>query len=120
MVLALQIDETARRVRPNAWRGNQAEENVIKAALMRLLRNDPADVERMFLIYRAGTIRLNTDLARKAPECLEYVVVHELVHLLEPHHNERFVTLMDRFLPGWRLRRDLLNRLPVRHEEWTY
>ena len=70
--------------------------------------------------YRAGTIRLNTDLARKARECLEYVVVHELVHLLEPTHNERFVTLMDQFLPGWRLRRDLLNRLPVRHEEWTY
>lgn len=70
--------------------------------------------------YRAGTIRLNTDLARKARECLEYVVVHELVHLLEPSHNERFVTLMDRFLPSWRQRRDVLNRLPVRHEEWTY
>lgn len=53
LVLALQIDETVRRVRPNAWRGNQAKENVIKAALLPLLRNDPADVERVFLIIKA-------------------------------------------------------------------
>ena len=66
------------------------------------------------------TIRLNTDLAKKPPECLEYIVVHEMVHLLEPTHNARFVALMDRFLPGWPHRRDALNRLPVRHEEWKF
>jgi predicted metal-dependent hydrolase len=66
------------------------------------------------------TIRLNTDLAKKPPECLEYILVHELVHLMEPTHNQRFVALMDQFLPGWEHRRDLLNRLPVRHVEWEY
>ncbi len=67
-----------------------------------------------------SSIRLNTDLAKKPPSCLEYIVVHELVHLLEPTHNARFVALMDRFLPQWRSLRDELNRLPVRHAEWEY
>lgn len=66
------------------------------------------------------TIRLNTDLAKKPRECLEYILVHELIHLLEPTHNVRFVALMDRFLPGWTHRRDLLNSLPVRHADWAY
>ena len=65
-------------------------------------------------------IRLNTDLAKKPRECLEYIIVHEMVHLLEPTHNARFTALMDQFLPGWRSRRDQLNRLPVRHEVWEY
>lgn len=68
----------------------------------------------------AKSIRLNTDLAKKPGECLEYLVVHELVHLLEPTHNARFVALMDRFLPKWKACRAELNRLPVRHEAWTY
>ena len=68
----------------------------------------------------ARNIRLNTDLAKKPPECLEYVLVHELVHLLEPTHNPRFVALMDRHLPDWAHRRQMLNRLPVRHEDWDY
>ena len=66
------------------------------------------------------TIRLNTELAKKPHECLEYIIVHELVHLLEPSHGERFVALMDAQLPAWRERRAVLNRLPVRHEEWGY
>jgi len=65
-------------------------------------------------------IRLNTDLAKKPRECLEYIVVHEMVHLLEPTHNARFVALMERFMPQWRYYREVLNRLPVRHEEWSY
>lgn len=69
---------------------------------------------------RAGTIRLNTELARKPPECLEYLVVHEMAHLLERTHNPRFVALMDRFLPAWHSVRQTLNRLPVRHEDWDY
>jgi predicted metal-dependent hydrolase len=67
-----------------------------------------------------NSIRLNTDLARKPPECLEYIVVHEMVHLLEPTHNGRFIALMDRFMPKWRFYKDQLNRLPVRHEDWGY
>jgi predicted metal-dependent hydrolase len=68
----------------------------------------------------ARTIRLNTELARKPKECLEYVVVHEMVHLLEPTHNGRFVTLMDQFMPQWQSNRQRLNRLPVRHAAWGY
>lgn len=68
----------------------------------------------------AGSIRLNTELAKKPAECLEYVVVHEMVHLLEPTHNDRFLRLMDLFMPKWRFYRDELNRLPVRHEDWVY
>ena len=68
----------------------------------------------------ARSIRLNTDLVKKPRECLEYVVVHELAHLLEPSHNARFIALMDRFMPKWQFYREQLNRLPVRHEEWGY
>jgi predicted metal-dependent hydrolase len=69
---------------------------------------------------RAGSIRLNTDLARKPMDCLEYIVVHEMVHLLEPKHNARFMALMDQFMPKWQSHREVLNRLPVRHESWDY
>jgi predicted metal-dependent hydrolase len=65
-------------------------------------------------------IRLNTDLAKKPLECLEYIVVHEMAHLIEPTHNNRFITLMDRLMPNWRFYKQLLNRLPVRHENWVY
>ena len=69
---------------------------------------------------RTGAIRLNTDLAKKPRRCLEYIVAHELVHLLEPTHNVRFVEILSRHMPDWTHRRQLLNRLPVRHETWTY
>jgi len=69
---------------------------------------------------KARTIRLNTELAKKPAECLEYIVVHELVHLLEPTHNLRFVSLMNRFMPKWQFYREVLNRLPVRQETWDY
>lgn len=69
---------------------------------------------------RAGTIRLNTELAKKPRDCLEYLVLHEMVHLLEPRHGKRFVALMDRFMPNWQFVRQKLNRLPVRHAEWDY
>jgi hypothetical protein len=70
--------------------------------------------------HRASSIRLNTDLARKPRECLEYIVVHEMAHLIEPTHNARFVALMDQFMPKWQFRREVLNALPVRHESWDY
>lgn len=68
----------------------------------------------------ARSIRINTDLAKKPPECLEYIVVHELAHLIEPTHNARFTALMELFMPKWRHLKEELNRLPVRHEEWGY
>jgi predicted metal-dependent hydrolase len=67
-----------------------------------------------------GTIRLNTELAKKPSECLEYVVVHELIHLLERTHNDHFTTLMDEHMPQWPTIRQRLNRLPVRHTDWRY
>ena len=69
---------------------------------------------------RVGTIRLNTELAKKPGECLEYIVVHEMIHLLEPTHSERFVALMDQFMPRWQFFRQRLNNLPVRHVNWDY
>jgi hypothetical protein len=69
---------------------------------------------------RSRNIRLNTELAKKPRECLEYILVHEMVHLLEPTHGQRFVALMDQFMPNWEFYREQLNRLPVRHESWGY
>jgi predicted metal-dependent hydrolase len=68
----------------------------------------------------ARTIRLNTELAKKPPECLEYLVLHEMVHLLEPTHGARFVALMNEFMPDWRHRKQALNRLPIGHPTWAY
>ena len=70
--------------------------------------------------YKAHTIRLNTELAKKPADCLEYVLVHELVHFLERYHNDRFRGYMDQFMPQWRLYRDELNRTPLANEEWGY
>ena len=66
----------------------------------------------------AGNVRLNTDLAKKPLHCLEYIVAHELTHLLERHHNERFTALMDAHMPQWRQCREMLNSLPLAHQEW--
>jgi predicted metal-dependent hydrolase len=63
---------------------------------------------------------LNSELARKPFTCLEFIIVHELLHLIEPNHGERFVSLMDANLPDWRQRRDLLNSSPLANETWTY
>jgi hypothetical protein len=106
----------------------------VKAAVPDLIakweRNMRVKVERVFVQKMktkwgscnpgTGSIRLNTDLAKKPRQCLEYIVIHEMVHLLEPTHNARFVALMDRHMPQWRLCREQLNQLPVRHEQWAY
>jgi hypothetical protein len=65
-------------------------------------------------------ILLNLELAKKPPECLEYIVVHEMVHILEPHHGERFATIMNQVLPKWHLYREILNKAPLSHENWKY
>jgi hypothetical protein len=65
-------------------------------------------------------IWLNLELAKKPIACLEYILVHEMVHLLERHHNDRFHAYMDRYLPGWKERRVELNRLPVCGDGWGY
>jgi predicted metal-dependent hydrolase len=65
-------------------------------------------------------IWLNLELAKKSEHCLEYVIVHELVHLLERLHNDRFLTLMNKFMSNWKQYRDELNRMPLSHAEWEY
>lgn len=65
-------------------------------------------------------IWLNLELAKKPASCLEYIMVHEMVHLIESRHNERFLDLMDRFMPQWRMHRDELNQSPLGHADWRY
>jgi len=68
--------------------------------------------------HRAGNIRLNTELVKKPKDLLEYVVVHEMLHLVEPTHSERFVATLDRRYPTWREAREELNELPLAAEVW--
>jgi predicted metal-dependent hydrolase len=122
-------DEDKRQALVEEWYREQ-----LRAAVPALLaRWQPllsVEVERFFVQrmktkwgscnHKARTIRLNTELAKKPAECLEYIVLHELVHLVEPTHNARFVAQMDQFMPKWQLHRQVLNRLPVRREKWSY
>jgi len=68
----------------------------------------------------AKRIWINLELGKKPVECLEYIIVHELVHILERSHNGRFIGYMDKFLPKWRSYKEELNRLPVSHVRWLY
>jgi predicted metal-dependent hydrolase len=69
---------------------------------------------------QAKRIWLNLELAKKPPECLEYLVVHELVHLIVRQHDERFHALMDRHLPHWKHTRRVLNAAPLAHHHWDH
>ena len=66
----------------------------------------------------ARRIWLNSELAKKPLSCIEYVVVHEMVHLVEPAHNDRFREILDRVMPQWRLRAEELNRTQLGDERW--
>ena len=68
----------------------------------------------------AGRIWLNLELVKKPVACFEYIIVHEMVHLIERTHNDRFWKLMDGLMPQWRVRRDELNRAPLAHATWKY
>lgn len=67
----------------------------------------------------ARHVWFNLELAKKPVQCIEYIVVHELAHMLEKRHNEQFMALMDRHLPHWRQHRAMLNATPLGYEEWT-
>ncbi|HEY5180117.1 MAG TPA: SprT family zinc-dependent metalloprotease [Dermatophilaceae bacterium] len=122
------VDTDARRATLDRWYSRE-----LKAALPSLLEKwqpivgvevDKIVVRRMktkwgTCIAHTRTIWLNPELAKKNPRCLEYIVVHELTHLLERGHGEGFVALMDRFLPDWRARREELNAAPLADEEWS-
>lgn len=68
--------------------------------------------------HEAGHIRLNTELVKKPKDLVEYVIVHEMVHLIEPTHSERFVALLDEHYPTWRDARTELNELPLAADNW--
>jgi predicted metal-dependent hydrolase len=68
----------------------------------------------------ARRIWLNLELAKKPVQCLEYIVVHELVHLIERHHNDHFTSIMNKHLPQWRLHRNELNASPLAQEAWNH
>ena len=69
---------------------------------------------------KAGRIWFNLELSKKSVHCVEYIIVHEMVHLFERHHNERFIAYMNRFMPSWQYYREELNRAPLGHETWEY
>ena len=68
----------------------------------------------------AKRIWINLELAKKSKQCLEYIVVHEMMHLLERHHNDHFIELMNKFMPQWRMYREELNGSALGHEDWSY
>lgn len=68
--------------------------------------------------HHAGNIRLNTELVKKPKDLLEYVIVHEMTHLLEPTHSERYIAILDEHYPTWREARAELNELPLSAEAW--
>jgi len=122
-------DQTKKQELLEAWYRDQIKASVppliVKWERLMGVKVERCFVQRMKTKWgscnpRMRTIRLNTDLAKKPLECLEYIVVHEMTHLLEPTHNSRFIALMDQFMPKWQSCRQILNRLPVRHERWGY
>ena len=68
--------------------------------------------------HRAKNIRINTELVKKPKDLVEYVIVHEMLHLIEPTHNDRFVALLNQHYPNWREARLELNELPLGYVEW--
>jgi hypothetical protein len=68
----------------------------------------------------ARRIWLYLELAKKPVQCLEYIVAHEIVHLIERHHNDRFISILEKRLPHWRLHRQELNSAPLANETWSY
>ena len=128
------------RVRPDT--GRDARETVLRRWYRRRLRDrlpalvakweprvgvsvDEVRIRRMKTRWGscnadAGRIWLNLELAGKPAMCLEYVLVHEMVHFLERRHGDRFRALMDGLMPQWRLHREELARAPLAHEDWRY
>lgn len=69
---------------------------------------------------RAKRIWLNLELSKKPKHCLEYILVHEMTHLLERHHNDRFMAYLEKYIPQWRSYKEELNRFPISHADWNY
>ncbi|AJA62853.1 M48 family metallopeptidase [Bradyrhizobium japonicum] len=89
------------------------------------LRVERAFVQKMKTKWGSSSprlqyIRLNLELAKKPPACLDYVVLHEMLHFIIPDHGERFVSHLDHHLPQWRAIRQALNEAPLAHVDWTH
>ena len=122
-------DASKREALLDAWRREQVR-STVPALVSRWEALMGVKVARFFVrrmktrwgscTRETRTIHLNTELAKKPLACLDYIVLHEMVHLIEPNHGDRFKALMDRYMPGWHVHRAELNRLPVRHEQWLY
>ena len=122
-------DEQRRQELMEAWYREQIRE-AVPAMIAKWERRMGVKVARFF-VQRMKTkwgscnpanrsIRLNTDLAKKPLECVEYVVVHEMAHLLARHHDDRFRGVMDECLPNWRQLQQMLNSAPLAHSDWAY
>jgi len=94
------------------WLIRNAREDDIRATF----REEPSLLQSCN--HRAGHIRLNTELVKKPKDLLEYVIVHEMAHLLEPTHSERFMAILDKHYSSWREARAELNELPLSAEAW--
>jgi predicted metal-dependent hydrolase len=88
--------------------------------IMETIMTEPKIIRKGSCNISKKRIWLNLELAKKPPECLEYIIVHELVHLLERYHNDRFREHLGRFLPTWQHSRDVLRGEPLGHEDWVY
>ena len=73
-----------------------------------------------FKIEKRKEIVINTELIKKSPNCLKYIIIHELIHIVEPSHNANFVELMDKHLPTWRSVKRTLNSQPLAYANWDY
>lgn len=67
-----------------------------------------------------GNVRLNTELVKKPKDLIEYVVLHEMIHLIEPSHNDNFIEILTKHFPSWREARDEINELPLAAEKWQH
>lgn len=68
----------------------------------------------------AKRIWVNLELGKKLIICFEYIILHELLHFIERHHNDNFMAYLEKYMPQWKYHREELNRLPVSHGEWKY
>ena len=127
-------------IRPNTDRNRKCElldewyreqlRSIVKELIVKWEKRIEVDVQEAFIKkmktkwgscnIEAKRIWINLELAKKNIECIEYIVVHEMVHLLERSHNNNFVAYMNRFLPEWKVIKDTLNKAPISHRDWEY
>jgi predicted metal-dependent hydrolase len=100
---------------------NEQREKVLTKWYRKQLKDQvPALIETKWGTCRLASRRiwLNLELAKKSEPCLEYIIVHEMIHLLERNHSDRFIAYLDKFMPHWRFYKEELNRSMLSHEIW--